>query len=177
MEARHRVAGFYFRKVMMSSKSNKAKKAQFEGSQLACEAVVNHRTITAFSSHKRMMSLSETTLQGPESENMKQSWSAGLCLCSSQFIITAGTAPAFWYGGELMTKGSISSADMFQTFFILTSTGKIIRDAGSMTSDMTKGGDADCSVLEVLDKKTRIEPDSPEGIKETKPIKGYIELN
>ena len=39
------IAGFYFRKVMMSSMSNKAKKAQFEGSQSACEAVVNHRTI------------------------------------------------------------------------------------------------------------------------------------
>ena len=159
------IGSFYFRKVMMASMSKKAKKAQIEGSQLACEAVVNHRTITAFSSQKRMMSLFEAALEGPKRENMKQSWFSGLCLFSCQFIITAGTALAFWYGGKLLTESLITSKEMFQAFFVLMSTGKLIADAGSMTSDLAKGGDAVRSVLEILDRKTKIEPDNPEGIK------------
>ncbi|ONK77679.1 uncharacterized protein A4U43_C02F9360 [Asparagus officinalis] len=170
------IGSFYFRKVMMASMSKKAKKMQIEGSQLACEAVVNQRTITAFSSQKRMLGLFEIALQGPRSENIKQSWIAGLCLFSCQFIITAGTALAFWYGGKLMSEGYITSKEMFRTFFVLMSTGKLIADAGSMTSDLAKGGDAVRSVLEILDRNTEVEPDDPKGIKKKRQIKGNIEL-
>ena len=47
------IGSFYARTVLMKSM---ARKAQKEGSQLASEAVINHRAITAFSSQKRILS-------------------------------------------------------------------------------------------------------------------------
>lgn len=44
------IASFYSRSVLMKRLSKKAKKAQSKGSQLASEAIINHQTITAFSS-------------------------------------------------------------------------------------------------------------------------------
>ncbi|KAJ9554607.1 hypothetical protein OSB04_018652 [Centaurea solstitialis] len=82
--------------VLMKSMSTKAKKAQNEGTQLASEAVVNHRTITAFASQERIMRLYAATQKGPRKESIKQSWFSG----------------------------------------------KNIADAGSMSSDLSKGGGA-----------------------------------
>ncbi|XP_076941623.1 putative multidrug resistance protein [Bidens hawaiensis] len=64
---------------------------------------------------------------------------------------------------------------MFQVFFILMTTGKNIADAGSMSSDLAKGGSAVRSVLAVLDRKTEINPNDSNGLT-VKNIKGDIEL-
>ncbi|KAL4619224.1 hypothetical protein ACB092_06G064300 [Castanea dentata] len=53
---------FYARTVLMKSMAEKARKGQKEGSQLASEAVINHRTITSFSSQKRILCLFGETL-------------------------------------------------------------------------------------------------------------------
>lgn len=58
-----------------------------------------------------------------------------------------------------MNKGLLSVKQLFLTFFILMSTGKMIGDAGTMTSDLLKGGDAVRSVFATLDRKREIEPD------------------
>ncbi|OVA20542.1 ABC transporter [Macleaya cordata] len=170
------IASYYSRTVLMASMSEKAQKAQNEGSQLASEAVVNHRTITAFSSQKRILDLFEGTMEGPRKESIKQSWYAGIGLFSSQFLTTASIAMTYWYGGRLLVQGLITTKRMFQAFFILLSTGKNIADAGSMTSDLAKGSDAIRSVFAILDRRSMIIPDDPEGIKPKKAIKGRIEL-
>lgn len=170
------VMSFYSRSVLMKSMSRRAKKAQSEGSQLASEAVINHRTITAFSSQERIMNLFIKTQKGPRKESLRQSWISGAGLFCSQFITTANIAVTFWYGGRLMNKGEVSAKHLFQAFFILLSTGKNIADAGSMTSDLARGSGAVASVFAVLDRKSEIEPDNPEGLEVKNPLRGKIEL-
>ncbi|KAI3779479.1 hypothetical protein L2E82_09200 [Cichorium intybus] len=169
------IASFYSKIVLRKSLSAKAKKAQNEGTQLASEAVVNHRTITAFASQKRIMGLYAETLKGPRKECIKQSWFSGLGLCTSQFVTTAAISLAFWYGGREMNKGLVTPKEMFQVFFILMTTGKTIADAGSMSSDLSKGGGAVRSVLAILERKSEIDPDDSEGLTISR-INGDIEL-
>ncbi|KAK9113579.1 hypothetical protein Syun_020376 [Stephania yunnanensis] len=167
---------FYSRSVLMKKMSEKARKAQNEGSKLASEAIVNHRTITAFSSQKKILGLFADTLKSPRKETIKQSWFAAIGLSSSQFVITASIALAYWYGGKLMNEGLITPKRLFQAFFVLMSTGKHIADAGSMTSDLARGADAIKSVFAILDRKSEINPNNLEGIRNRKAVKGDIEL-
>ncbi|KAA8529667.1 hypothetical protein F0562_034233 [Nyssa sinensis] len=167
---------FYSKSVLMKSVSAKAKKAQNEGSQLACEAAVNHRTITAFSSQERILNLFADTLEGPRRESIRHSWFTGVVLFSSQFLTTASVAMTYWYGGKLLNRGLLSSKQLFQAFFTLMSTSKHIADAGSITSDLARGGSAIRSLFAVLYRKSEIEPDDPKGIKVEKTIMGNIEL-
>lgn len=136
------IASFYSKSILMKRMSARAQKAQNEGSQLASEAVVNHRTITAFSSQTKILGLFAATLKNPRKESIKQSWFSGIGLFVSQFLTTAAIALTYWYGGRLMNKGLVSSKHLFQAFFILMSTGKNIADAGSMSSDLAKGSNA-----------------------------------
>ena len=170
------IGSFYSKSVLMKSMSEKALKAQNEGSQVASEAAVNHRTITAFSSQQRILGLFGATMEGPKKENIKQSWFSGFGLFSSQFLTTASIALTYWYGGRLMIHGLITPKHLFQAFFILMSTGKNIADAGSMTSDLAKGSRAMRSVFAILDRQSKIEPEDPERIMVNKAIKGCIEL-
>jgi ATP-binding cassette subfamily B (MDR/TAP) protein 1 len=45
---------------------------------------------------------------------------------------------------------------VFKTFFVLVSTGKVIAEAGSMTSDLAKSSTAVASVFEILDRQSLI---------------------
>lgn len=144
------IGSFYSRSILMKSMSQKAQKAQNEGSQLASEAIVNHRTITAFSSEKRILHLFRETMRGPRQQSIKQGYISGLALFSSQFLTTASISLTFWYGGRLINQGLVTPKHLFQAFFILMSTGKSIADTGSMTSDLAKGSGAIKRIFAIL---------------------------
>ncbi|XP_041006181.1 ABC transporter B family member 15-like [Juglans microcarpa x Juglans regia] len=166
---------YYTRRVLLKSMSSKAIKAQDESSKLAAEAVANLRTVTAFSSQDRILKMLEKAQEGPRLESIRQSWYAGVGLGASQSLTTCTWALDFWYGGKLISQGYITAKALFETFMILVSTGRVIADAGSMTSDLVKGSDAVGSVFAVLDRYTRIEPTDPEGYHAEK-ITGKVEI-
>ncbi|KAM3713721.1 hypothetical protein ACB098_01G280200 [Castanea mollissima] len=166
---------FYTRRVLLKNMSQKAVKAQNESSKLAAEAVTNLRTVTAFSSQERILQMLEKAQAGPRSESIRQSWFAGIGLALSQSLSTASWALDFWYGGKLIAKGYISAKALFETFMILVSTGRVIADAGSMTTDLAKGSNSIGSVFAVLDRYTRIEPEDSEGFQPEK-ITGHVEI-
>ncbi|KAJ0095389.1 hypothetical protein Patl1_16799 [Pistacia atlantica] len=170
------IGSFYSKSVLMKSMSEKARKAQNEGSQLASEATINHRTITAFSSQNRILGLFIETMKGPKKESIKQSWFSGIGLFTSQFLTTASIALIYWYGGRIMNQGLVTPTHLFQAFFILMSTGKNIADAGSMTSDLAKGGNAIKTIFTILDRRSEIEPEEPRGKEAIKATSGHIEL-
>ncbi|KAI6687427.1 hypothetical protein NL676_024255 [Syzygium grande] len=91
------IGSFFARTVLMKSMAAKVQKAQKEGSQLASEAVINHRTITA-------------------------------------------------------------------------------AEAGSMTSDISKGSNSIKSVFMIHDRRTEIDPDNPGGVELKRGLKGQVEL-
>ncbi|KAF8031806.1 hypothetical protein BT93_D0885 [Corymbia citriodora subsp. variegata] len=169
------IVSFYMRRVLLKTMSQKAIKAQEESSKLAAEAVSNHRTITSFSSQERILKMLEKAQEGPERESIRQSWYAGIGLGASQFFTKCVWALDFWYGGKLISHGQITSEALFETFMILISTGKVIADAGSMTTDIAKGSDTVRSVFAILDRQTRIEPEDMEG-HQPKKITGHVEL-
>ncbi|CAN1272478.1 ABC transporter B family member 15 [Linum perenne] len=166
---------FYTRRVLLKNMSQRAIKLQDESSKVAAEAVSNLRTITSFSSQDRVLGILEKAQLGPRKESIRQSWYAGLGLGTSQSLMTFTWALDFWYGGKLISQGNITVKALFETFLILVSTGRVIADAGAMTSDLAKGSDAVGSVFAVLDRYTKIDPDDHEGHKPEK-VSGQIEL-
>ncbi|KAK6924749.1 ABC transporter-like, ATP-binding domain [Dillenia turbinata] len=169
------IAAFCLKAIMIKRMSKKILKAQNKSSELASEAVGNHRIITAFSAEEKIMSLYDATQVGPINESHKQSWYAGLGLFMAQFLTAANSSLLFWYGARLLYRKEISYKHLFETFFILGSTGRIIAETASMTSDLSKGTDALKSVFLILERKSKMETDDPDGIRPEK-LLGDIEL-
>ncbi|CAN8255470.1 unnamed protein product [Cochlearia groenlandica] len=169
------VVCFYTQRILLKSMSKKAIKAQDESSKLAAEAVSNIRTITTFSSQERIAKLLEKTQKGLGRENVRQSWLAGIVLGTSRSLITCTSVLNFWYGGILIANGKILSKEFFEMFIIFVSTGRVIADAGAMTTDLAKGSDAVGTIFTILDRPTTIKPEDPDGYVPNK-IKGHIEI-
>ncbi|XP_059638895.1 ABC transporter B family member 15-like [Cornus florida] len=169
------IGSFYIKAVMMRTMSKKILKAQNRSSELASEAIGNHRIITAFYSQEKVMALFVATQIGPRKESHKQSWYAGIGLFTSQFLTAANSALLFWYGGKLLYHGNIMYKNLFQTFFILVATGRIIAETGSMTADLSKGTSALKSISTILRRKSKMDSDEANGINPEK-INGDIEL-
>ncbi|XP_031402316.1 ABC transporter B family member 15-like isoform X2 [Punica granatum] len=166
---------FYGQKVLLQKLIRKALKAQDESSKLVAEAVSNHRTITAFSSQDRILSIFDKAQEGPRRESIRQSWYAGLGLGTAQFFIRCMWTFNLWYGAKLISQGYIAPKELFETFMILIRTGNVIADAGSMTSDIARGSETVATVFAILDRQTRIEPNDLEGY-QPENIRGEIEF-
>ncbi|CDY20022.1 BnaA09g02290D [Brassica napus] len=167
------VVCYYAQRILLKSISKKSIKAQDESSKLAAEAVSNIRTITSFSSQERILKLLKRVQEGPRKESVRQSWLAGTVLATSRCLITCTWVLNFWYGSKLIDDGKMMATAFFQIFSIFLTTGRVIADAGSMTTDLAKGSYAVGSVFAVLDRSTTIEPESPNGYV-TEKIKGQI---
>ncbi|XP_038878643.1 putative ABC transporter B family member 8 [Benincasa hispida] len=168
---------FYTRKVLLSSISTNFIKAQNQSTQIAVEAVYNHRIVTSFSSIGKVLQIFDKAQEAPRNEARKKSWYAGIGMGSAQCLTFMSWALDFWFGGTLVQKGEISAGDVFKTFFILVSTGKVIAEAGSMTTDLAKGSAAVASVFEILDRKSLISDPSKDGrMSKMEKITGNIEL-
>ncbi|CAH2045069.1 unnamed protein product [Thlaspi arvense] len=170
------VVCFYAQRVLLKTISKKAIKAQDESSKLAAEAVSNIRTITSFSSQERILKLLKTFQEGPRRESVRQSWLAGTVLGTSRSLATCTSVLNFWYAGTLIADGKITPKSFFEIFIIFLSTGRIIADAGTMTTDLAKGSDAVGYVFTVLDRCTAIEPENQDGYLPEK-IKGLIRFD
>ncbi|KAG6578616.1 ABC transporter B family member 15, partial [Cucurbita argyrosperma subsp. sororia] len=169
------ISCYYTRQVLLRKMSKNATKSQEQCSKLAAEAVSNLRTVTAFSSQDRILKMLEKAQEGPTRQGIKQSWYAGIGLGCSQSLTICTWALNFWYGSKLISQGETTAKGVFQTFMVLVSIGRVIADAGSMTSDLAKGFGVVSSVFDVLDRITKIEPDNPEGYKPDK-LTGRIEF-
>lgn len=112
--------------------------------------------MTSFGSIGKVLELFEEAQEAPRKEARKRAWMAGMGMGSAQCLTFVSWALDFWYGGRLVLKGEISAGDVFKTFFILVSTGKVIAEAGSMTSDLAKGSAAVTAVFRILDRKSLI---------------------
>lgn len=170
------IACIYARRVLLKSMSKKALKSQDESCKIAAEAVSNLRTITAFSSQNRILKMLEVAQNGAHRESIQQSWLAGVGLAFAQSISYAIISLNYWYGGKLASRGYLTARQVFQTILILVTTGRDIADASSITSNIAKGFDAIASIFVMLNRDTEIDPETSDGDKPQKMIKGHIEL-
>lgn len=148
---------FYTRKVLLSAITSKFAKAQQQSTQVAVEAVYNHRIVTSYGSITKVVEIFDEAQDEARKEAKKKSWLAGAGIGSAQGLTFICWALDFWYGGKLVNSGEISSGDVFKTFFVLVSTGRVIAEAGSMTSDLAKGSAAVESIFSILDRKSLIQ--------------------
>ncbi|CAM6101081.1 unnamed protein product [Calypogeia fissa] len=155
--------------------SGDVNKAYSRASRVAGEAVSNIRTVAAFNAEKKVQALFATELEGPSSRSFWRGQVAGLGFGISQLFMYGAYGLGLWYSGQLENDGSTKFGPVIKVFLILIVTAFAVAETLALTPDLVKGGQAVESVFEVLDRKTKIEPEDPNGLQVEK-IVGDIEL-
>ncbi|XP_024518058.1 putative multidrug resistance protein [Selaginella moellendorffii] len=153
---------YYIKLVCLKGFTHKSAKAHTEASQLACEAISQHRTITAFCSQGRVLAMLQSRLDASVTDLKKRSHTAGLGLGVAHFVLYASWGLQFWYAGVLVSKRKISYQDVFKIFFVFLSTGRVVAEALGLTPDLAKGAASIDSVFGILCQEGKINANDPE---------------
>ncbi|CAH1419131.1 unnamed protein product [Lactuca virosa] len=159
---------FYLKALVTTETENKS-------SEIASEAVNNHRVITAYHSQEQVMRLFEETQKGRKMESDKKNWYQGMALFARPFLTNINIAILYWYGGRLLYEGDITFKHLFQTFYIVVSAGMIIAETGSMTGDLSLGKNALESLFMILKREGKMQTPKQDMIMPER-VEGRIEL-
>ncbi|KAJ7970967.1 ABC transporter B family protein [Quillaja saponaria] len=150
-------------------------KAHAKTSMIAGEGVSNIRTVAAFNSQNKILSLFCHELRVPQLQSLRRSQTSGLLFGLSQLALYASEALILWYGVHLVKKGISTFSKVIKVFIVLVITANSVAETVSLAPEIIRGGEAVGSVFSILDRPTRIDPDDPDA-EPVETIRGEIEL-
>lgn len=150
-------------------------RAYSSSNMVAGEAVSNIRTIAAFCAEDKVLELFSRELELPQKQAFWRGQIAGIGYGVAQFCMYSAYGLALWYSSTLIQKGEVDFGRVMKCFMVLILTAFGIAETLALAPDIVKGSQALSSVFEILDRKTEINPDDPEGA-DVKEVKGAIEL-
>lgn len=147
-----------------------------QGAVLAQDALSSIRTIHAFSAAAVILAKYDTFLQRAHTVGDRRHWIYGVLFSTQNFLVISGTALAFWQGYRMFRSGEIDSVGTVFTVVLSVAIGttsltliapnqQAIANAAAAASEM----------LAVIDKKSLLDPLSPEGLQPESCI-GQIEI-
>uniref|UniRef100_A0A6N2KRB9 Uncharacterized protein n=2 Tax=Salix viminalis TaxID=40686 RepID=A0A6N2KRB9_SALVM len=167
------ISGHISEKLFMQGFGGNLSKAYLKANMLAGEAVSNIRTVAAFSAEEKILHLYARELVEPSTRSFLRGQIAGIFYGVCQFFIFSSYALALWYGSVLMGREISGFKSIMKSFFVLITTAIAMGETLAMAPDILKGDQMAASVFELLDRKTQVNGDAGE---ELKNVEGKIEL-
>ncbi|XP_059667590.1 ABC transporter B family member 1-like [Cornus florida] len=170
------VAATVLQKMFMTGFSGDLEAAHAKGTQLAAEAVANVRTVAAFNSESKIVTLFTTSLQTPLRRCFWKGQIAGSGFGIAQFLLYASYALGLWYASWLVKHRISDFSKTIQVFMVLMVSANGAAETLTLAPDFIKGGRAMRSVFDLLDRKTEIEPDDSDATQVPDRLRGEVEL-
>ncbi|KAI5665259.1 hypothetical protein M9H77_24582 [Catharanthus roseus] len=170
------VAANVLQKMFMKGFSGDLEAAHAKGTQLAGEAVANLRTVAAFNSESKIVSLFTSNLRTPLKRCFWKGQIAGSGYGIAQFCLYASYALGLWYASWLVKHGISDFSKTIRVFMVLMVSANGAAETLTLAPDFIKGGRAMRSVFELLDRKTEIEPDDTDATTVPDKLRGEVEF-
>jgi ABC-type multidrug transport system fused ATPase/permease subunit len=136
-----------------------SKEALEQSAQIATEAFVGIRTVTAMGLQRHMTRSFTRSLEGPRRNAVFAGLTGGFALGLSQMILfTAGYALVFWAGSRFIAQGLIGFNDVTRVFFALTFAATGMGNAQALAGDQAKAESAKRSIFAIIDRIPKMKP-------------------
>ncbi|KAL6615353.1 hypothetical protein ACP70R_037623 [Stipagrostis hirtigluma subsp. patula] len=155
---------------------NKNAKLKYEeASQVATDAIGGIRTVASFGAEKKVMDAYEKKCESPIRQGIREGVVGGLGFGFSFLAFYFTYALCFYVGAKFVQQGTATFPEVFRVFFVLVLATSGISRTSAVGADSTKANDAAISIFEILDRKSKIDYTSEEGV--TIPsVRGDIEF-
>nr|GME01193.1 ABC transporter B family member 1 [Ipomoea batatas] len=170
------VAATVLQKMFMKGFSGDLEAAHAKGTQLAGEAVANVRTVAAFNSETKIVSLFTANLNPPLRRCFWKGQIAGIGYGIAQFLLYASYAVGLWYASWLVKHQISDFSKTIRVFMVLMVSANGAAETLTLAPDFIKGGQAMRSVFDLLDRKTEIEPDDTDATPVPDKLRGEVEF-
>ncbi|KAL6987362.1 Multidrug resistance protein 1 [Sarracenia purpurea var. burkii] len=162
--------------MFMQGFSGDLEAAHAKATQLAGEAVANVRTVAAFNSESKIISLFSNNLQTPLKRCFWKGQIAGSGYGIAQFSLYASYALGLWYASWLVKHGISDFSNTIRVFMVLMVSANGAAETLTLAPDFIKGGRAMRSVFDLLDRKSEIDPDDPDSAPVPDRLRGEVEF-
>ncbi|XP_044976766.1 ABC transporter B family member 4-like [Hordeum vulgare subsp. vulgare] len=166
----------YIQVKFLKGFSEDAKVMYEDASQVVAEAIGSIRTVASFCAEKRVITMYSKKCQATMKQGIRSGMVGGLGFSFSNLMLYLTYALCFYVGAQLVHDGKSTFKDVFRVYFALVFTAFGISQTSAMASDSTKAQESTTSILAVIDRRSKIDPTSDEGIKLEK-IDGNIDFN
>ncbi|TVU33976.1 hypothetical protein EJB05_15795 [Eragrostis curvula] len=144
---------------------NKNAKLKYEeASQVATDAVGGIRTVASFCAEKKVMEMYEKICESPIRQGIREGVVSGLGFGFSFLAFYLTYALCFYVGAKFVHQGSATFPEVFRVFFVLVLATTGISRTSALGADSNKANDAAASIFEILDRKSKIDYTSEEGV-------------
>eukprot|EP00735_Rhodelphis_limneticus_P009654 TRINITY_DN2844_c0_g1::TRINITY_DN2844_c0_g1_i1::g.6165::m.6165 TRINITY_DN2844_c0_g1::TRINITY_DN2844_c0_g1_i1::g.6165 ORF type:complete len:1343 (+),score=403.88,sp/Q54BT3/ABCB2_DICDI/42.51/0.0,sp/Q54BT3/ABCB2_DICDI/40.60/8e-137,ABC_membrane/PF00664.18/1.2e-55,ABC_membrane/PF00664.18/1.4e-47,ABC_tran/PF00005.22/4.1e-35,ABC_tran/PF00005.22/1.1e-33,SMC_N/PF02463.14/5.2e-05,SMC_N/PF02463.14/38,SMC_N/PF02463.14/6.6e-05,AAA_21/PF13304.1/0.0078,AAA_21/PF13304.1/3.1,AAA_21/PF13304.1/0.0024,ABC_ATPase/PF len=146
-----------------------------KAAQIASESIAAVRTVQAFTSECKVVSMYSERLDGPIQASVKRSNSAGLAYGLGQFSIFFMFFPVFLLGAHLIREGEYTGDDVMKVFMFLTTASVGVGNNSGFGANIAKAKVAINNVFRLLDRVSPIDPFNADGDR-LENVTGRIEL-
>ncbi|KAJ1289132.1 hypothetical protein BS78_02G141500 [Paspalum vaginatum] len=162
----------YAQMKFLNGLNRNAKLKYEEASQVATDAVGGIRTVASFSAENKVMDAYEKKCGPP---GIKEGVVGGLGFGFSFLAFYCTYALCFYVGARFVQQGTATFPEVFRVFFVLALATAAVSRTSAVGSDSTKANDSAISIFEILDRKSKIDYSSEEGVAITS-VRGDIDF-
>ncbi|XP_020181559.1 ABC transporter B family member 11-like [Aegilops tauschii subsp. strangulata] len=141
-----------------------AKEMYEDASQVATDAVGSIRTIASFCAEKRVVTTYNKKCKALRKQGIRSGIVGGLGFGFSFLVLYLTFALCFYVGAQFIRQGKSSFADVFKVFLVLVLATLGVSQASALASNATKAKDSTITVFSILDRKSKIDTSSDEGM-------------
>ncbi|XP_040385959.1 ABC transporter B family member 11-like isoform X1 [Oryza brachyantha] len=144
---------------------NKTAKLKYEeASQIATDAVGGIRTVASFCAEQKVMEAYAKKCESPVRQGIREGVVGGLGFGFSFLVFYFTYALCFYVGAKFVQQGVATFPDVFRVFFVLVLATSGISRTSAIGADSTKANESAVSIFEILDRKSKIDSSSEEGV-------------
>jgi len=168
--------GVFFDLKAGEEKNDKKRNLFEKSTKIAVEAITNVKTVYALNLQKHFCRLYDIELVKPKKELEKKYYLSALGVGFSGGILFFALALGFYIGFIFIRNGEMEFKNMFRVLMAITLSSSAVGTACSVVPDYSKAVEAFNNVLEIIDRKPKINASSPKGFKPEK-LNGNIILD
>ncbi|CAO2166051.1 unnamed protein product [Urochloa humidicola] len=144
--------------------SQDAKMLYEDASQVATDAISSIRTVASFGAEKRVMAIYDKKCEASKNQGVRTGMVGGLGFGFSFMMMYLTYGLCFYVGGQFVRHNKSTFADVFKVFFALMMATIGVSQTSALASDSTKAKDSSISIFALLDRKSKIDSSSDEGL-------------
>jgi len=167
--------GMFLQIKALSLKDEELRKVYENSSTVACEAIVSIKTVYSLNLEKHFRDLYNEKLFGPQKKMEKRLYISGIGPGISNAINYFTYALGFYLGAIFIDKGLVSFEDEMKVLMVVILSASIAGRVSAIAPNYTRSIGAFTHVLEIIDRKPKIDSRSVEGCTKSKgELKGNV---
>ncbi|KAJ3130853.1 Multidrug resistance protein 1 [Physocladia obscura] len=162
---------------MMTGFGSKTKEAYEDASNISNEAIDQIRTVMTLTKEQMFLDIYKANIKEPHATAIKGGLVAAIGFGLGQAVIFLTYALAFYAGSEFVMKGIMDAPNVLKVMFAVIFTAISLGQATSLAPNYVKAKLAALNIFDLLDRTSRIDPTSKEGIVVShESVKGIAEV-